>query len=264
MAERKILCITDLTPASDTALHHAALVARRLDWRITHLHVLPRNERGADTRTALHAAMLEQLDRCNARDIGHPRLVEDEVIPGIQAATAQHSGLLVAGTHGPQGLRQSLFGADMIKVVRRSAMPAIVVQEGAVAAPLQRIVLPVAAHPDIDRLVDAVCLLAHAFGSEVHLYQLARPNEQPSGELLANKERVIDRLEDEGIRWIHPVEPGSVFSIGFAGPTIRYAERVQAGLIAVMADASDEYRYMADAEKERLLTNPAKIPVLYA
>jgi hypothetical protein len=73
---------------------------------------------------------------------------------------------------------------------------------------------------------------------------------------------MLQRLEREGLRHLEVNEPSTVFSIGFAEPTIRYAEKVGAGCIAIMSHASDEYRYMADAEKERMLTNAAKIPVL--
>ena len=54
------------------------------------------------------------------------------------------------------------------------------------------------------------------------------------------------------------------FSIGFAVQTIAYADRIGAGCIAIMSMASDEYRYIADAEKERMLTNEPGIPVLCA
>lgn len=264
MIQQEILCATDLTPASDVALRYAVLIGKGLGAPVTHLHILPKKERSEEARSAVEAAMRQQRDRCGAGGIEGSRLVEGEVIQGIGEETAKYSGFLVAGTHGPKGLRQSLLGADMLKLVRRSALPAIVVQEGYEVAPPASIVLPVAAHPDIHRLMDAVCALAKTFGAEVHLYQLARPNEEPSAELKANKERVIDRLQKEGIKWVHPVESSDVFSMGFAEPTIRYSQKVGAGLIAVMSQASDEYRYMADAEKERLLTNFARIPVLYA
>lgn len=264
MSDHAILCTTDLSPVSDTALRFAALVARRTEGGITQLHVLPKGERSPEARATVDAAMSEQRARCGVQDIASPLLTEDDVIKGIAQETTRHHGLLVSGTHGPRGLRQSLFGADMLKLVRRSAMPSIVVQENSPVEAPRRIVLPVAAHSDIDRLLDAVCMLARAFGSEVHVYQLLRPNEQPSDELLANKIRMMDRLSGDGIPCVDAMEPSTTFSVGFAEPTIRYAERNGAGLIAIMAHASDEYRYIADAEKERMLTNGAFIPVLCA
>jgi len=88
--------------------------------------------------------------------------------------------------------------------------------------------------------------------------------EEPSEELLANKAKMLERIQAEGLRFVEVNEPSTAFSIGFADATIRYAERVGAGAIAIMAHASDEYRYIADAEKERLLANAPCIPVLCA
>ena len=109
-----------------------------------------------------------------------------------------------------------------------------------------------------------VVALAKGFAADVHVYQLVRPGESPSPELLANKQKMIARLQSEGLRHEAVNEPSTAFSIGFADATIRYAERVGAGAIAIMAHASDEYRYIADAEKERLLANAPCIPVLCA
>jgi hypothetical protein len=69
-------------------------------------------------------------------------------------------------------------------------------------------------------------------------------------------------LAERQVRCIEVQEPSTHFSIGFAEPTIRYAERIGAGCIAMMSHASNDHRYIADAEKERLLTNDAGIPVL--
>lgn len=265
MAPLEILCASDLTPASDVALHYAVMLAGKLGAPVTHLHILGKDDRGPGARAALETVMAERRKRFNDGEVaGTSLLLEGDVIKGIAEETAKRKGFLVAGTHGAKGLRQSLFGADMLKLVKRSALPAVVVQkESTVSAP-ERIVMPVAPHADIDRLVDAVCLLARTFGSEVHLYQLARLNDEPSPELLANKARTVERLGKEGIKCMQPVEPSATFSIGFAQATIDYAERIGAGLIAVMAKASDEFHYLADTDKERMLTNTARIPVLYA
>ena len=124
--------------------------------------------------------------------------------------------------------------------------------------------LPVAGHADIDRLLSTVCFLARTYAAEVHVYQLMRPNESPSDMLLANKSTMLERLRQEGVQHVEVNDPSKMFSIGFAEPTIQYADRIGANCIAIMGKASDEYRYMADAEKERILANEAHIPVLCA
>lgn len=265
MIEKDILCATDLSPASDHALSAAHAIASHLGTKVTLLHVLNRSERDADGRDQVARTMEAQVQRAKAAQLVSPKLLDGDFMKRIAEESGHGHSLMVLATHGAKGLRQNLFGADILKLVRHSATPSVVVQEGfSTARLLQRIVLPVAAHADIDRLLDMVVALAQSFAADVHVYQLIRPGESPSEELMANKRRMLDRLKAANVRHEDVSEPSTTFSIGFAEPTIRYAERVNAGAIAIMAHASDEYRYIADAEKERMLANDALIPVLCA
>jgi len=265
MLDKDILCATDLTPTSDQAVRAAVLVADRINAQITLLHVLMKQERTSEGKDHVLDTMRAQAKKADGADRITPKLLDGDFMKRIAEETENDHSLMVVGTHGPRGLRQTLFGADILKLVRHSAIPSLVVQEGCATEHLmERIVLPMAAHSDIDRLLDLVCALAKAFASEIHLYQLMRPLEEPSDELLANKVKMLERMQAEGLRYVEVNEPSTAFSIGFAEPTIRYAERIGAGCIAIMARASDEFRYIADAEKERLLTNDARIPVLCA
>jgi len=259
-----LLCTHDLTAVSDAALAYALPVADRAGVSVTVLHVVR-----PGTPEAEHTAVRERLRRTVER-IGGSEKVTIKVVEGrYMDVIADESGaghsLAVVGTHGPKGLRQNLFGADILKLVRSMHVPVMVVQESAdLDHRLDRIVLPVAAHADIGRLLDEVCHLAKLHRSEIHIYQLIRPKEQPSDELLKNKVTMLERFQKEGIPYVEANEPSNTFSVGFAGPTAEYAKRIRAGCIAIMSHASDEYRYIADAEKERMLTNDAMIPVLCA
>ncbi|MEO8590929.1 MAG: universal stress protein [Flavobacteriales bacterium] len=262
---KDILCATDLSPVSDNALRHALNLAERIGSNVTLLHVLGRKDRTAERQAQAEAAMDQQTASTQGAGRVVRLILEGDFVERIAEETAKEHAFMVVGTHGPHGLRQNLFGADILKLVRRSQIPCLVVQEESLVSPvLERIVLPVAGHATIGKLLDAVCALARAHAAEVHVFQLMRPNEQPSDELLANKLIMLQRLREEGIRHVEANEPFTEFSVGFAVATIKYASKVGAGLIAVMAHASDEYRYIADAEKERLLTNDALIPVLCA
>lgn len=259
-----ILCTTDLSPASDTALLHALAMGDRLGARVSLLHVLGKGERDEAAKQHVRQLIeqkLEQAGGAQARIL----LPDGDFMEQIVAESMRGHLLLIMGTHGPQGLRQSLFGADILKLVRKSAVPSLVVQAGSpVDKELDRIVMPVAGHQDIGRLLDTVCMIAKAWAAEVQVYQLVRPGEQPSDELLGNKLRMLERLQEEGIRHTAVNEPSTAFSVGFAKATIDYAKRVGAGAIAIMAHASEEFRYIADAEKERILANEPGIPVICA
>lgn len=257
---KDLLCTTDLTPASDAALRQALALADRMGARVTLLHVLGK----AEQRTQAQAAMEHQIENVGGTGV-RIMLLEGDFKDVIVEQSGKDHGLLVMGTHGPHGLRQSLFGADILKLVRRSHVPSLVLQAGSkVDEGLSKIVLPVAGHSDITKLLDIVCAVAKANGAEVHVFQLMRPGEQPSDELLRNKLAMLERLEKEGIPRVEANVPQAGFSVGFSGSTVQYATSIGAGCIAIMAHASEEYRYIADAEKERLLANEAFVPVLCA
>lgn len=265
MHDKDLLCATDLSPASHDALLAAQTVAERLNTRISLLHVLLKSERKDDGRDQVLAALNDQIKGARAEARTTPKVLEGDPMKSIASESGQGHSLLVLATHGARGLRQNLFGTDILKLVRHAAIPCLVVQEGVrQESLLRRIVLPVAAHSDIQRLLDVVVALASVFAADVHVYQLVRPGESPSDELLANKLRMLERLQAENLRYQEVNEPSTTFSIGFAEATIKYAERAGAGAIAIMAHASEEYRYIADAEKERILTNAPRIPVLCA
>ncbi len=262
---KDILCASDLTPASDIALQYALHIANRASSQVTLLHVVGHGASKGPLGEVNMAKLEEQVQRENGTERVRRLLLEGNFIEEIAEESSRDHALVVLGTHGPRGIRQTLFGADILKLVRKLHAPALVVQETTPTEnAFDRIVLPVAAHQNVERLMDMVCVLARLHASEVHLYQLMRPNEQPSDHLLENKNNMLHRLRSENVRYVEVNEPSTLFSIGFAEPTIRYAERIQAGCIAIMSHASDDHRYIADAEKERMMTNDPGIPILCA
>ena len=252
-----ILCPTDLSPASHAALVQAVRIARAAHTSVTLVHVT----RKGDAADANHRLM-QAIAAVDTHDVAvHPVLHEGAIIDRIAQEARDHD-LMVAGTHGIKGLREALLGADMLRLVRRAAIPTFVVQEHSPLSGLERIVMPVGGHDDIQGLLDDVTFLGRLAGAEVHLLQVDRPGAEPSAELLRNKEHTLTHFAAQGIRCTPVNEPADILSPGFAGQTIRYAQRIGASCIAVMANASAEFAYIADADKERLLTNAPGIPVL--
>ncbi len=256
-----LLCATDLTPASETALHYAAALGRKLHASISLLHVVDKDP-GASEALRKAADIVGVLsDGERVREV----LRSGDPLKQIAEESAQGHSFMVCATHGSRGLRQSLLGADILKLVRRSAIPTLVVQQNSpVPVDMGRIVMPVAAHADIDKLLNAVCRLARTCGSTVEVFQVVRPGDQPSDSLLQNKLHMLQFLKEQGVACEEINEPSTVFSAGFAEQTIRYAHRIGAGCLAIMAHASDDHRWIADAEKERMLSNEHGIPVLCA
>ena len=61
MKSLDILCASDLTQASNTALHYALDLAERAGTRVTLLHVLGRDERAGDARELVNERMERQV-----------------------------------------------------------------------------------------------------------------------------------------------------------------------------------------------------------
>ncbi|MBK7286487.1 MAG: hypothetical protein IPI95_04920 [Flavobacteriales bacterium] len=81
---------------------------------------------------------------------------------------------------------------------------------------------------------------------------------------MANKVKMMERLAKEGIKHEEVHEPVEKFYEGFAVRTIRYANKVGASCIAIMANASGDHKKIADKEKQELLVNEKGIPILCA
>ncbi|MCW5897857.1 MAG: universal stress protein [Flavobacteriales bacterium] len=261
---KDILCATDLSPASDTALYHALLIAGRAGKHVDLLHVLDKHaSEESEARAREH--MAHRIAEAGGSEVARVVIMRGDPLTAITEAASHAHGLVVLCTHGPRGLRQSLFGADILKLVRKLPIPALVVQEHSPRREmLDRIVMPVAAHEDVDKLEDITIELARLFAAEVEVYEVIRPLGAASEELARNKRETLRRLAEEGVRHREVNEESEVFSAGFAEPTIRHAEKAGASCIAMMAHASREYRFIADAEKERMFTNTPGIPVLCA
>ncbi|MBK8338794.1 MAG: universal stress protein [Flavobacteriales bacterium] len=257
-----ILCPTDLSDLGRTALAHARQLADRTSSSVTLLHVRDSSERKGARAEEVEALLNTDAAGASGAAQVNIKLRDGNFLKEIQQESREGHTLMVAGTHGPRGLRQTIFGADILKLVRNIAIPSWIMQAASPVSFVERLVMPVAGHSDITGLLKATVMLARAFGSEVHVFQLMRPGESPSDRLLQNKLRMLQHLAEQGVTHVEANEPSAVYSIGFAEQTIQYARKVHAQGIAVMATASDDYRYIADAEKERLLMNDAALPVL--
>jgi hypothetical protein len=236
------------------------------DWalRVSLLHVLGRGERDADAREKAKMAIEGNLDLAGGAK-ARILLPEGDFMEEIAAESARGYQLLVMGTHGPHGLRQSLFGAHILKLVRRAVVPSFVVQaESPVDQELSRIVMPVAGHKDIGRLLSNGGAAGQGLGRRGACVPIGAPRRAAQRRTAGQQAAHARCAARERDRTVEANEPSTSFSVGFAKATVEYAQRVGAGAIAIMAHASEEYRYIADAEKERILANEARIPVICA
>lgn len=261
----KIIVPTDFTKCSAQAIKQAVVIAKKADSTLTLFHVLDEKPSAAgevEERMKQEAENIVQTYgiRCDT-------LLREgntfEMIP--QMVVEKDYDLMVIGTPGIKGLRQMLFGADIMKLVAKIAIPVLVVQdESPLVETFQKIVLPVGSHDNFLEAVDAVLLFAGIFDIEVHLYSIQKPGLEWPLQLLSNIEETKRKFEEHGVRLIRVKEEQDGFSTGYAMQTLKYARSIGADTLWMMSVASQEYYYMAKAYKEAMLLNESHLPVLCA
>jgi len=140
---RNIAIATDLSPAGAHALQRACLIASQHCASLTILHVV-----GAMTKALDRALLAEDLyELAEAQAALHPCIqsVAARLVPGATAykiaaeAEQVNADLIAVGGHGPLRWADELFGTTVEKLMRRTALPVLVVREPA-HHPYRRIV----------------------------------------------------------------------------------------------------------------------------
>jgi nucleotide-binding universal stress UspA family protein len=263
--KNRIIVPTDFTPAADQALRQAIVIAKKAGSSVTLFHVVDdRSVSVFETREKLNttAEMIRQHSGITCEVLVKEGNIF-EIIP--HTVCEKDYDLMVIGTHGMKGIRQKLFGSDILKLVEKVSIPVLVVQEESpLVESFRKIILPVGSHDTFQLAVEAVLLFAGIDDVEVSLYSIHKPGFEWSKQLLANIEEATRKFEERNVRMIRIKEEQEGFSPGYASQTLRYARNIGADAICVMSVESEDYYYMAKAYKEAMLLNEACLPVLCA
>jgi nucleotide-binding universal stress UspA family protein len=258
----KILVPVDFTEASETAVSQASLLNDTLHVNLELLHIVNSEEHSKEE------FMLEKIAETLSEKgiLAFPKIMMGNVLSSINQYSKEGKfDLMIVGTHGIRGLRQNLFGADILKLIKGNTCPSIVVQENSKPVNhFNKILLPVGSHNEFNDLSKIVAKIAKASNAMVVIYTIQRPMEETSEALNVNKQNAKQLFLEEGIMVADICEPSSVVSFGFAKQTLQYAENNGIDLIAVMPHSSIEHSYFADADKERILLNEKGIAILCA
>jgi nucleotide-binding universal stress UspA family protein len=154
---RRILVTTDLTPASETAFAHAALLAATLSADLTVYHsidlrkVARKSGRGRAMADALQRAEMEAVRDIQARlapaGVSARVRVEYGLAPPqavVAAIAAARPDITVMSTHGRRGMAHLVLGSIAEAAIEQGGRPVLCVRgrRHAPAAPYRRILVP--------------------------------------------------------------------------------------------------------------------------
>lgn len=250
----------DFSPISDIAVRQACILKMGQPVRLTLVHVCTEDRK--ESRLAeLNSVANELVNEFGIEVFTH--VVVGDVLPSIeQILSGSDFQLMLIGTHGVKGIRQFLFGSDILRLTRHANCASLVVQETSrPRAAFKKVLLPAGAHFSYIRLAESLINFLKFNQAEVVVYTIRRPMEELSDALMQNRKQALDLFNSAGISCTLVEEDSQVVSFGFAKQTLSYAIENAIDLIGIVPHASDEFTYMADAEKERFLTNDAGIPI---
>jgi nucleotide-binding universal stress UspA family protein len=201
---KKILCPVDFSDVSANGMEYASHLAKALQASLTLLHV----------RTSIwpEAVQLKQESRRSNEEIQSAlALFKSEVqkefniecsyhienttstVDETVASFAKQYDLVVMGTNGADNTYQYVFGTNTYQVIEQSNCPIIVVPQGCVYQPIDKIIY--AYDPDTNPifLIDQLRNLSSSLSTEIRVLHIAE--DKPSAEVKRKMEILRDAVK---------------------------------------------------------------------
>jgi len=262
MSVKRVLVPVDFSDVTKVVVETAALIAHEGKMDMTLLHI--ENNKTTDEIKDIAENLIEETRLKWPVNIDF-LLKKGNIFDDISnVAYDDQYNIMVIGSHGFKGLREKVFGADILKLLKNVPIPVISVQKDFKLPDeaFKSILFPVGSHKTFIHQIKATIDFASIFSSKVYLYTVEKPGMDWSDELKLNIKTAEEHFRKNEIPYEKIKESQNSFSVGFAKQIMDYAKRQQIGLIAVMANATKELYYVADSDKVNMLTNEACIPIM--
>ena len=170
----------------------------------------------------------------------------------------KEASLVVMGTHGMKGM-QKLTGSWALKVIVKSKVPFIVVQEPpADQNRYHNIVFPVDFRLENKEKMGMAIFMGKYFDSKIHILKTVTTDRGLTTKVNRSLNFAIKYLIQNNVEYqIHEVPNGR-----FAQRTIDFAQRIHADLILIVTTKNITFAdYVLGASEQYIIANSSKIPV---
>jgi nucleotide-binding universal stress UspA family protein len=262
MEENKKLIIVpwDFTDVAESALAHAVKIGRMVGNDICLLHIVDAGKSvkaEGEKKALLRHIADESSKKHNLRITSH--IAKGSIFTSIaEFANSNEASLVVMGTHGMKGM-QKLTGSWALKVIVKSKVPFIVVQEPpADQGRYHNIVFPIDFRVENKEKMGMAIYMGKYFDSKVHILKTATTDRN----LLIKTNRTLNfavkYLIQNNVEYeIHEVAHGKL-----AQHTIDFAQKINADLILIVTTKNITFAdYMLGASEQFIIANSSKIPV---
>jgi len=262
MEEHKKLIVVpwDFTQVAEHALAHAVKISRMVGNEICLLHIV---DTGIALKDENHKKVqLKQLVEENSKKFNVPityHISKGSIFSAIaDYANEKEASLVVMGTHGMKGM-QKLTGSWALKVIVKSKIPFIVVQDAPVDQErYHNIVFPVDYRGENKEKMKIAIFMGKYFDSKIQLLVSVSSDVNLTKKTNTNLNFSVKYLIQNNIDYeIHEVPRGN-----FAQQTIDFSQKINADLILIMTTKNITMAdYVMGASEQYMIANSSKIPV---
>ena len=264
MEEIKKLIIVpwDFTNVAESALAHAVKIGRMVNNDICLLHIVDsaiKVKAEGEKRALLKHIAEENSRKYNINIIAN--VVKGSIFTSIAEfvnSRDKEANLVVMGTHGMKGM-QKLTGSWALKVIVKSKIPFIVVQEPpADQNRYHNIVFPIDFRIENKEKMGMAIFMGKYFDSKVHILKTLTTDKGLTAKVNKSLNFAVKYLIQNNVEYeIHDVPNGK-----FAQQTINFAQKINADLILIVTTKNITFAdYVVGASEQYIIANSSKIPV---
>ncbi|MBW3520154.1 universal stress protein [Flavobacterium sp. NKUCC04_CG] len=188
---KKILVPTDFSPHANSALHAAAVIAKKCNAEVILLHIIELPQQATD-EISVGAEIPEVMFFKNAAENRLAQLAHSPILEGlkvsmvlkldrtflgvIQVAEVNEVDLIIMGSHGASGAKEMFIGSNTEKVVRSSEVPVLVIKEQLSTFEVKDFIFASDFSEDMKAPFLKALKFNKVFGSKLHLLMINTPN----------------------------------------------------------------------------------------
>jgi nucleotide-binding universal stress UspA family protein len=262
MEENKKLIIVpwDFTHVAESALAHAVKIGKMVNNDISLLHIVDTDikvKAEGEKRALLNHVASESSKKYNMNITAF--VAKGSIFTAIaEFANSKEANLVVMGTHGMKGM-QKLTGSWALKVIVKSKVPFIVVQEPPTDQDrYHNIVFPIDFRVENKEKMGMAIFMGKYFDSKIHIIKIVTNDKSLARKINVNMNFAIKYLIQNNIEYeIHDMPHGK-----FAQHTIDFAQKINADLILIVTTKNITVAdYVLGASEQYIIANSSKIPV---
>lgn len=257
--KKTVLVPCDFTEVAINALHHAVILAKKINAKVVVFNVVKKEKEIVDAIEQLRAFVLKASlpndieIEFSAKDGNIYNAIKDK-------AEEISATFVVMGTHGIIGM-QKLIGSKALKVIANSIIPFIVVQEKpSVDEYFSKIVVPIDFTVENKEKLKWAHYISVYFNSTMILYVVNITDKVLLKKVKANLLFAKKYFEEREINYeIHIAQSGKKFEDAI----IEFSNTIKANGLLIMTTKDPQITdFIFGAEEQKIIANNAKIPVI--